>query len=71
MSHPALEVLTGAPVPFAEDGALLMKTYEAMLARIKPHTQSSVSPEKVPTIRLRFEESTVNRPGLRSQRTYC
>jgi 4-hydroxy-tetrahydrodipicolinate synthase len=39
MSHPALEVLTAVPVPFAEDGALLMKTYEAMLARIKPHTQ--------------------------------
>ena len=39
MPHQALEVLTAAPVPFAEDGALLMKTYEAMLERITPHTQ--------------------------------
>jgi 4-hydroxy-tetrahydrodipicolinate synthase len=39
MSHQALEVLTAAPVPFGQDGALLMKTYEAMLARIRPHTQ--------------------------------
>ncbi len=39
MPHQALEVLTAAPVPFAEDGTLLMETYEAMLARIRPHTQ--------------------------------
>lgn len=39
MSQQELEVLTAAPVPFARDGALLMGTYEAMLARIRPHTQ--------------------------------
>jgi 4-hydroxy-tetrahydrodipicolinate synthase len=37
MPYQALEVLTAAPVPFAEDGSLLMDTYEAMLARVRPH----------------------------------
>jgi 4-hydroxy-tetrahydrodipicolinate synthase len=39
MSHQMLEVVTAAPVPFAEDGAVLMQTYEAMLERVKPHVQ--------------------------------
>jgi 4-hydroxy-tetrahydrodipicolinate synthase len=39
MSTDELEVLTATPVPFSDDGSLLMETYEAMLARIAPHTQ--------------------------------
>ena len=39
MSTLELEVLTATPVPFSDDGSLLMDTYETMLARIAPHTQ--------------------------------
>ena len=39
MSDLVPEVVTAAPVPFAEDGAVLMKTYEAMLERVRPHVQ--------------------------------
>jgi 4-hydroxy-tetrahydrodipicolinate synthase len=39
MSTHELEVLTATPVPFSDDGSLLMDTYEAMLTRVAPHTE--------------------------------
>jgi 4-hydroxy-tetrahydrodipicolinate synthase len=37
-THP-VEVLTAAPVPFGEDGRVLVDTYEAMLARVVQHAE--------------------------------